>query len=196
MGIELASLVAKYGYAATFVGTLLEGETFLVLSGLAAHQGYLSLPLLVVVGAAGAFLTDNLFFALGRVLGPQVLARFPRLVRSAAKAHALVERRPHAVVISVRFLYGMRTVGPAVIGAGTISWSRFVLIDALAAFVWSACWIGAGYVLGEAAERLLREFSQIERWLLLGVVAGAALVTSIVWLHRRKASGRSDSSKL
>jgi membrane protein DedA with SNARE-associated domain len=52
MVAELAPLIAKYGYAATFVGTLLEGETFLVLSGLAAHRGYLSTSLLVAVGAA------------------------------------------------------------------------------------------------------------------------------------------------
>src|SRR5208282_6076652 len=150
MDAEFAALIAKYGYAATFVGTLLEGETFLVLSGLAAHRGYLGLPPLIALGAAGAFLTDNLFFAMGRALGPALLKRFPSLAPSAARAHALVERLPNTAVISVRFLYGMRSVGPAVIGSGTMAWSRFLLLDAIAALLWSGCWIGAGYALGEA----------------------------------------------
>ena len=130
---SFAPLIAKYGYAATFVGTLLEGETFLVLSGLAAHRGYLGMLQLIAVGAAGAFLTDNFFFAIGRALGPALLKRFPSLAPSAARAHALVERLPNTAVISVRFLYGMRSVGPAVIGSGTMRWSRFILLDALAA---------------------------------------------------------------
>ncbi|HKN11092.1 MAG TPA: hypothetical protein VJ376_16670, partial [Pseudomonadota bacterium] len=54
MVVEFAPLIAKYGYAATFVGTLLEGETVLVVSGLAAHRGYLGMPQLFVVGAVGA----------------------------------------------------------------------------------------------------------------------------------------------
>ena len=193
MPAELAPLIAKYGYAATFVGTLLEGETFLVLSGLAAHRGYLSTPLLVAVGAAGAFLTDNLFFAAGRLLGPALLKRFPSLAASVAKANALVERLPNTAVIGVRFLYGMRSVGPAVIGSGSMTWSRFVLLDAVAAFSWSTCWIGAGYVLGEAVERLLREFTSIGGWLLVGVVAGTGLVTCILDLRRRRANARCAS---
>ena len=193
MVAELAPLIAKYGYAATFVGTLLEGETFLVLSGLAAHRGYLSTSLLVAVGAAGAFLTDNLFFAMGRLLGPALLKRFPGLAPSVGRAHALVERLPNTAVISVRFLYGMRSVGPAVIGSGSMPWFRFVLLDAVAACLWSTCWIGAGYVLGEAAEQLLREFTPIGGWLMVGAVAGTGLLTGILYLRRRRANTRSAS---
>jgi membrane protein DedA with SNARE-associated domain len=186
---EFAPLIAKYGYAATFVGTLLEGETFLVLSGLAANRGYLGMPQLIAVGAAGAILTDNLFFAIGRALGPALLKRFPRLAPSAARAHALVERLPNTAVIGVRFLYGMRSVGPAVIGSGTMKWSRFVLLDTLAASLWSACWVGAGYVLGEAVEQLLREFTSVGAWLVAGAAAASALVASILYLRQRKRRG-------
>lgn len=189
MVADFAPLIAKYGYAATFVGTLLEGETFLVLSGLAAHRGYLGMPQLIAVGAAGAFLTDNFFFAIGRALGPALLKRFPRLAPSAARAHALVERLPNTAVISVRFLYGMRSVGPAVIGSGTMKWSRFILLDALAAALWSACWVSAGYVLGEALEQVLREFTSVGAWLFAGAVAASALTASTLYLRRRKRRG-------
>jgi membrane protein DedA with SNARE-associated domain len=37
MGLE--SLINTYGYLAILVGTLLEGETILVLGGFAAHRG-------------------------------------------------------------------------------------------------------------------------------------------------------------
>jgi len=42
--MDLQSFIENYGYAAILIGTFLEGETILVLAGLAAHQGYLVLP--------------------------------------------------------------------------------------------------------------------------------------------------------
>jgi membrane protein DedA with SNARE-associated domain len=187
MAAEFAPLIAEYGYAATLVGVLLEGETVLILSGLAAYRGYLSIPVLVAIGATGALLTDNLFFAMGRVLGPAFLKRFPGLAPSVARAHALVERLPNSAVIGVRFLYGMRTVGPAVIGAGNMPWARFLMLDALGACLWSAGWISGGYLLGEAVEPLLAVFTPVGRWLLAGVVTATLLLTGVLYLrHRRR----------
>jgi membrane protein DedA with SNARE-associated domain len=53
MAFEYGALIERYGYFATLAGTLIEGESLLILSGLAAHRGYLSLPLVVLVGAIG-----------------------------------------------------------------------------------------------------------------------------------------------
>ena len=67
--MDLAALIQQYGYAAVFVGSVLEGETMLVLAGLAAHRGYLSLQWVMAVAVAGAFLGDLICFLTGRFLG-------------------------------------------------------------------------------------------------------------------------------
>jgi membrane protein DedA with SNARE-associated domain len=100
---------------------------------------------------------------------------------------------PNTAVISVRFLYGMRTVGPAFIGAGSMTWSRFIVLDALAACLWSAGWTNAGYVLGEALEPLLAAFTPVGRWLLAGVVAGTLLLTGVLYLRRRRGAEAADA---
>jgi membrane protein DedA with SNARE-associated domain len=188
MDVELLALLGKYGYAATFVGTLLEGETVLVLSGVAASRGYLSAPLLVAAGAAGAMVTDNVFFVLGRAFGPALLKRFPSLAGSVVRAHALVDRFPNTAVIGIRFLYGMRTVGPLVIGAGRMPWARFALLDFIATSTWSLCWIGIGYVLGEVVYQVLGGIASIWRWSLVGAAVAGAIAAIVVYLRRRKAS--------
>ena len=196
MDVELLALVGKYGYAATFVGTLLEGETILVLSGVAASRGYLSAPLLVVAGAAGAMVTDNVFFLMGRLLGPAFLKRFPSLAGSVVRAHALVDRFPNTAVIGVRFLYGMRTVGPLIIGAGRMTWPRFALLDFIATSTWSLSWIGIGYLLGEAVYQLLGGIASIWRWSFISVAIGGAIAAIVLYLRRRTAAGSSGSKKI
>ncbi len=75
---HLAPLITEHGYWVTFVGALLEGETILALAGLTAQRGYLHLPLLMVIGAIGGFVGDQIYFAIGRRAGTRLLARFPR----------------------------------------------------------------------------------------------------------------------
>src|SRR5262249_49860975 len=133
---QVLTWVIEYGYAAAFVGVLLEGETVLVLAGIAAHRGYLDASTLFLVGSAGAMLTDNFFFALGRLLGLPLLAHFPRLAPSVGRAQFLLDRFPCTAVLGMRFLYGTRTVGPALLGTGTLSWSRFAVLDTVAACLW------------------------------------------------------------
>lgn len=190
MPIQFAAVVAQYGYAAAFVGTLWEGETVLILSGLAADRGYLELLPLFVLGAAAAILTDNFFFALGRKFGPLLLVRFPRFAPAAARVHALIARFPRSAIFAMRFLYGTRTVGPAVIGSGDVGWPRFAILDVLAAAVWSVCWVSVGYAVGEALEQFLNSSAGIGRWLALSLAGGAVLAILALYLGHRKQRAR------
>jgi membrane protein DedA with SNARE-associated domain len=185
MAIELAPLVAAYGYPAVLVGALFEGETVLVLAGLFAHRGILDLPLLIALGAFGGTVGDIVYFALGRRFGATLLERYPRFEPAAVRVHGLIERFPNLAIIGIRFLYGLRTVGPAVIGTSAIGWSRFLLLTAPGALAWSACWVGAGFALGEAAQRLLGNVIRVERDLFIAGAVVALIATIILRLRRR-----------
>lgn len=190
MAFEYAPLIERYGYWATFAGTLVEGETLLILSGLAAHRGYLSLPVVIAVGAVGGMLGDVAYFLLGRHFGDGLLVRFPRFAPASARVRAMIERHPNITVMGVRFMYGLRTVGPAVIGTTRLPVAQFLLLNALGALVWSGVWVGAGYVLGHAAERILGDLARVEREF-FGIALVLVVVLAVgvrVWRRRARVS--------
>ncbi|ENG8657992.1 DedA family protein, partial [Salmonella enterica subsp. enterica serovar Bareilly] len=76
--MDINSLIAQYGYAALVVGSLAEGETITLLGGVAAHQGLLKFPLVVVAVALGGMIGDQLLYLLGRRFGGRILRRFAR----------------------------------------------------------------------------------------------------------------------
>ena len=55
--MDLNTLISQYGYAALVIGSLAEGETVTLLGGVAAHQGLLKFPLVVLSVALGGLAT-------------------------------------------------------------------------------------------------------------------------------------------
>lgn len=196
MSFEFVSLIEKYGYLATFVGTLAEGESLLILSGLCAHRGYMSLPVVIAVGAVGGALGDVGFFLLGRYYGARLLARYPRYAPAADRVRGMIERFPVATIVGVRFMYGLRTVGPAVIGTTRVSLPLFVALNTVGAIAWSGCWAGAGYLVGKAAEQLLGDLARIEREVfgVALIVIVIAVVAMRVWRRRLDAPRADDTA--
>ena len=61
----MKTFIQTYGYWAILIGTFLEGETILVLGGLAAHMGYMDLGGVILAAFAGSLCGDQLFFSWG-----------------------------------------------------------------------------------------------------------------------------------
>ncbi|MFZ5512052.1 MAG: DedA family protein [Pseudomonadota bacterium] len=181
--MTLGALIETHGYWVLAVGCFLEGETVLVLAGFAASRGYLDPFAVLGVAAAAGFLGDQFYFWLGRRHGPAVLARWPSALRQADRVHRLMERYHAAVIIGVRFAYGLRIAGPILIGTSPVPGVRFALFNALGAMLWAFVVAGIGWVFGEAAEIVLGEIRNVEGWLLLGLIVAAA---SVWWVRKRR----------
>lgn len=189
--LDLNALIAVYGYWVIFVGCLLEGETVLILGGMAAHQG--SLQLLHVIGCAtlGGILGDQLLFWTGRFSGARLLPKLKRHQSAIERAEGLIHRYPTSSVFAVRFFYGMRLVGPMVIGASGLAPWRFALINVLSAVIWAILFVSAGYWTGEALQHFLGDLKPYRLPIFLTVVALVTLAALVRYLRSRtKASHR------
>ncbi len=179
--MNYSSLIEHYGYFALFLGALLEGETVLVLAGIAAFQGYLALHWVILIALAGGFLGDQIYFWLGRRHGSWVLSQFPRLLPVFESADLLIARYHELLIVGIRFLYGFRTVGPMALGMSSVIAWRFMVFNFLGAVIWSAGIGGAGFLFGNALTLFFHDFKRIEETLL----AALLLIAFIVWIFRR-----------
>lgn len=178
---HLQTLLEHYGYIAVFVGALLEGETVLVMAGFAAHRGLLHLPTLIAVATGAGFLGDQIFFALGRYRGRQMLVRFPSVQRQAARVEDLIHRHSTWLILGVRFMYGLRVAGPLLIGMSRVSHVEFAILNFIGALIWAIVVVGTGFVFGQAVEMALRDAWRYELEMLLAI----ALAGVAVWVVRK-----------
>ena len=180
--MNLGTLIEGHGYWVLAIGCLLEGETLLILAGFAAHRGYLNLGAVLAIAAAAGFAGDQFYFWLGRRHGPAILSRWPSLAAQSARMDRLVARYHAGVIVGIRFAYGLRVAGPVLLGTSKLSAIRFAVFNALGAVLWAALVGGAGWVFGQAAERVLGDLRHIE----IGLLGGLVAVGLIVWWVRRR----------
>jgi len=193
--MTLESIVDTYGYVAVLLGTFLEGETILVLGGFAAHRGYLALPGVILAAFIGSLCGDQLFFFLGRRHSQAVLARCPAWKARADQANRLLERFRTPFILIFRFLYGLRTVSPFVIGMSSVPARQFIPLNAIGALVWAVVVGTGGYLFGSALEVVIGEVKRYEVEALLAI----AIIGILVWIshfyRRRKRTTSSQSSQ-
>jgi membrane protein DedA with SNARE-associated domain len=183
--MDLQSIIEHYGYAAILIGTFLEGETILVLAGLAAHQGYLVLTWVILAAFLGSLCGDQLFFYLGRKHSQAVLSRRPAWKQKAEKVHKLMNRFETPMILSFRFFYGLRTLSPFVIGMSPVSVKKFILLNAVGALVWAVVVGSGGYLFGHALEVLIGKFKSFEIY----IMGSVAIVGIFIWIfhfYRRR----------
>jgi len=184
--IDLPSLIEHYGYAAILIGTFLEGETILILAGLAAHQGYLVLTWVILAAFLGSLCGDQLFFYLGRRHSQAVLSRRTGWKQKAEKVHKMMNRFQTPMILSFRFLYGLRTVAPFVIGMSPVSVKKFILLNATGALAWATVVGAGGYLFGHALEILIGKIKHFEVQLFIVIALSGLLIWIVHFYHRRK----------
>ena len=182
-----ADLLTQYGYFALFIGCLLEGETLLVLAGMAAHGGYLWFPKVVAIAFVGGTLGDQILFYFGRRSGGAILQRWPRFEKPAERVERLIERHSGLLIVGVRFMYGLRLIGPIAIGMSAVSPLRFAILNMTGAALWATSVAGVGYLFGHAIEWLLADLALFEK-VALTIAVIVAIVLIVLQRRRTRAS--------
>jgi membrane protein DedA with SNARE-associated domain len=185
------ALVAALAFLETgaFVGLVAPGETAIVLGGVVAAQGDVSLPAMILVAWSAAALGDLASLMLGRRLGRRFLiARGPRLGVTAerlARVEAFFDRHGPKAILVGRFVGIVRAVAPFLAGASGMRVRAFVPWSLLGTLVWSSAFTLVGYAFH-------RSFASAAGTLTHGALALAVVAAAALALreHRRARRAR------
>jgi len=176
--MSLESLVQTYGYWALLIGTFFEGETILIIGGFAAHRGYLNLLMVILAAFVGTLAGDQLYFFIGRKKGKSFLDKKPTWKPNIEKVHDYLERYQTLLILGFRFLYGLRTVTPFVIGMSRVKTGNFIILNIIGALVWAVIFGTGGYLFGTVFEALLGNIRHIE----IDLIIAITLIGVAVWI--------------
>jgi membrane-associated protein len=134
------------------VTPILPGDSLLFLLGsMAAADGRISLPLLLVLLSVAAVVGDAVNYAIGYRLGPAVFKYESSWLlnkKHLLRAQAFYEKYGSKTIILARFVPIVRTFAPFVAGVGKMRYPRFFLYNVVGAVAWVLICTVAGYFFG------------------------------------------------
>jgi membrane-associated protein len=170
------ALVSRYGLAVVGVGTVVEGETVLLVAAALASRGVLNPAAVWIVAACGAWLGHLIWFGVGRFVGRErIVAVFPRWERQLDALDGLIRRRPWTCIFSLQYLYGLRLPGAVALGLTSLPTGWFLAAEAANCLTWAALIVALGYAAGESAAALFQHSGRV-MWLFASVIVVAAIV--------------------
>ncbi len=170
--------------ASAFVGFVFPGEIAVLLGGVLAYQGRVSLGAALAAAILGAIVGDSIGYWIGREWGRTILrgtiGKLPLIRRHVDKnldrAEEYLRRRgPHAVVLG-RFTAGLRVMVPGLAGISRMSYWRFLLFNVIGGALWATTFVLLGYFGGAAWHQVAGIASKAGLILLALIVVGLTAV--------------------
>jgi membrane protein DedA with SNARE-associated domain len=183
---SLQDLFEDYGYWVVFFGTLSEntllvglivpGALVVILAGIAAHDGSISVPLSIVLGICGTIIGDTLSYFMGRY-GWSRFGHVRMLSELSDKVREPLMRRGVWFVMFYHFAGYTRVIGPTAAGLLRMPYRRWALADYSGAVLWIFAYFGIGYLLGVAGLSLdsTDSFFRIVEW--------GLLIAVVIWVN-------------
>lgn len=161
-------------------------ETAMIVCGIQAARGQLSLGWVIAVGAAGAFVGDNTAYAIGRWIGQPVVDRFFSSERARERldwARRFLRERGSYVLVVARFIPGGRTATTFTSGLVRLPWlTQFAPYILVAAILWASY---AG-LLGYFGGKTFRDQPILALVVAFGIAAAVGLGAEVVRRLRKK----------
>jgi undecaprenyl-diphosphatase len=180
----LAVGVMAFLETGAFVGLVAPGETTVIVGGLVAGQGQISLMVLIAIVWTCAVLGDVTSYTLGRRLGRDFMvthgARVKITEERLEQVEAFFAKRGGMTILIGRFIGLVRAIAPFIAGASKMPLRKFLPYDVLGAGLWATTFCVLGYVFW-------RSFDQLTAWVSRGLFAfglAVAIVVVIVFLVR------------
>lgn len=173
--------------ASVFLGFIFPGEIAVLLGGVLAYQGRISLGWAIGFAIAGAVIGDSIGYEVGRHYGPRLLdGPLKRFVKPEhrERATAFIHRHGGKAVFFGRFTAALRVLVPGFAGMAQMSYPTFLFFNVAGGALWAAGVTLLGYAAGNGYRRVQHVLGRASLLLLFVVVTIALVAWVARWISR------------
>ncbi len=143
-------------------------------------SGLFNGPAAVIFAFFGSFVSDWLYFTIGKLNGKYFIDKRPGLKSRLQPAQEFFTRHEVQVLLTYRFLYGFRVLIPLVIGMSSIKPLRFLAFSIASGLIWATIVSLVGYGAGQFFHFTPQSFTENLALIIIGFVCAGMLIGFVV----------------
>ncbi len=175
---SLGESIGIWGYVILFLYSLGGGFVALLAAGILSSVESTSLNIIVcilVAGIANLIGSSGLFY-LSRYQKAEVMRFLKNHRRKIALSHIWIKKFDYFIIFIHKYLYGIKTIIPMVIGFSRYSDKKFMIYNFFASFLWAGIIGTLSYAMGDALRRAYEQYSNPYIFPAIGIFIIIALV--------------------
>lgn len=197
MAHQIIALIAQYGLLLVFFNVLVEqagvpvpAVPTMIVAGALSANGKLPLAGVVLAALIACLLSDLLWYWAGRRFGSGVMRTICRISLSpdscVKQSELRFQRWRGRVLLIAKFVPGLSTVAPPLVGAMGLRAGTFVLLDGLGSLLWVGVAVGLGYAFAAQIDDLLAAMASAGTVAFELLLVLLALYIAAKWWQRRR----------
>ncbi|PXV59856.1 membrane protein DedA, SNARE-associated domain [Dyella jiangningensis] len=195
MSHHIIELIAQYGLLLVFVNVLVEqagvpvpAVPTMIVAGALASMERLPLAGVVAVALVACLLADYAWYVAGRHFGGSVMRTLCRISLSpdscVRQSELRFQRWRGSILLLAKFVPGLSTVAPPLVGAMGLRTASFILFDGLGSLMWVGMAVSLGYVFANQIDAVLMALANAGSVALMFIGSLLALYVIVKWWQR------------
>lgn len=197
MAQEIVALIAQYGLLLVFLNVLVEqagvplpAVPTLVVAGALAATNQLPVSGVLLAAVLACLFGDLAWYAAGRRFGSGVMRTICRISLSpdscVKQSELRFQRWRGRVLLIAKFVPGLSTVAPPLVGAMGLRLPTFLLLDGLGSLLWAGLAVGLGYAFAAQVDVVLGTLASAGTFAFELLLVLLAFYIALKWWQRRR----------
>jgi membrane protein DedA with SNARE-associated domain len=193
----LLDILLGHGYALLLgwvfleqLGLPLPSVPLLLTAGALSGMGRMNVVYSLALCVAASVSADVLWYELGRRKGVKVVQWLCKISLEpdscVRRTEGVFERQGAKSLLIAKFVPGLNAVATPLAGIFRMKFGKFLLYDALGAFLWAGTFLACGFLFSNQLEVVARSAATLGGWLVVILLAGLAGYILFKFYARRR----------
>lgn len=193
----IVALIAEYGLLLVFINVLVEqagvplpAVPTLVVAGALSSIGKLPLGPVILVALVACLISDLAWYWAGRRFGAAVMRTLCRISLSpdscVKQSELRFQRWRGQILLIAKFVPGLSTIAPPLMGAMKLRTPIFLLLDGLGSLIWIGLVVGLGYAFSHQIDHVLFVLASAGTVAVEFLIALLAAYVLVKWWQRKR----------
>jgi membrane protein DedA with SNARE-associated domain len=187
--VNMEQMLSGGGYLLLFLYSFGGGFLALIAAGFASSLGKMSIILVIIIAFISNMIGDIVLFYMARNNKSMLDGQIKKHKRKIAMAHLMVRKQGDKIVFIQKYIYGIKTIIPIIMGLTKYSFKKFIILNIFASLLWALVFGLGSFYAGDTINMLIDKVYNKTTFIIFALIL---LVVILIFYKKKNSKNKSN----